>query len=198
MCALLSPSVVFNSTPGVPKAHPAVNNPSNPVVFFDINIGGQPAGRIVMEVTPPTPHAPPLQQRHPLLLYLHPLPPSGGNRLHSPSPDWRPSLMLPPWLCVCVLVVCRLWWCQLFADVVPKTAENFRQLCTGEYRKNDIPLGYKGSPFHRIIKDFMYHAHAAALTHSLPPHSPTTPHTPHPPHLLRVCVCVCVCQAAGW
>ncbi|KAJ3123942.1 hypothetical protein HK098_001531 [Nowakowskiella sp. JEL0407] len=66
--------------------------PDNPVVFFDITIGGQPAGRLKME---------------------------------------------------------------LFADVVPKTAENFRQLCTGEYLKNGIPQGYKNTHFHRIIKDFM-------------------------------------------
>ena len=44
---------------------------------------------------------------------------------------------------------------ELFADVVPKTAENFRQFCTGEYRKDGVPLGYKGSNFHRVIKDFM-------------------------------------------
>ena len=44
---------------------------------------------------------------------------------------------------------------KLFADVVPETAENFRQLCTGEYKKNGVPIGYKGAPFHRIIKDFM-------------------------------------------
>jgi hypothetical protein len=45
---------------------------------------------------------------------------------------------------------------ELFADVVPKTAENFRQFCTGE-TKNHLgrPQGYKGSKFHRIIKDFM-------------------------------------------
>jgi hypothetical protein len=48
--ALLSPSVTFNSTPGVPRTHPAAGNPTNPVVFFDINIGGTNAGRVVMEV----------------------------------------------------------------------------------------------------------------------------------------------------
>ncbi|KAL4562081.1 hypothetical protein LXL04_034273 [Taraxacum kok-saghyz] len=55
---------------------------------------------------------------------------------------------------------------ELFADIVPKTAENFRQLCTGEYRHvassiekaNGLPVGYKGCQFHRIIKDFMIQA----------------------------------------
>lgn len=66
----------------------------NPRVFFDITIGGAPAGRIVME---------------------------------------------------------------LFADVVPRTAENFRALCTGEkgMGKSGKPLHFKGSAFHRIIPGFM-------------------------------------------
>ncbi|WIA11546.1 hypothetical protein OEZ85_011655 [Tetradesmus obliquus] len=66
----------------------------NPRVFFDISIGGEDAGRIVME---------------------------------------------------------------LRADVVPKTAENFRCLCTGErgMGRSGKPLHFKGSPFHRVIPEFM-------------------------------------------
>lgn len=67
---------------------------TNPQVFFDITIGGVPAGRIVME---------------------------------------------------------------LRADVAPKTAENFRALCTGEQGTGTSgkPLHFKGSSFHRIIPEFM-------------------------------------------
>jgi len=67
---------------------------TNPVVFFDMLIGGRPAGRVVME---------------------------------------------------------------LFADVVPKTVENFRALCTGEKGRGSMgkPLHFKGSAFHRVIPGFM-------------------------------------------
>ncbi|CAG9538048.1 unnamed protein product [Cercopithifilaria johnstoni] len=67
---------------------------TRPRVFFDITIGGQPSGRIIME---------------------------------------------------------------LFNDIVPKTAENFRALCTGEkgFGKSGKPLHYKGSKFHRVIPNFM-------------------------------------------
>ncbi len=46
---------------------------------------------------------------------------------------------------------------ELFADVVPKTAENFRALCTGEkgVGKAGKALHYKGCAFHRIIQQFM-------------------------------------------
>mmetsp|Transcript_5135 Transcript_5135/g.11544 ORF Transcript_5135/g.11544 Transcript_5135/m.11544 type:complete len:178 (+) Transcript_5135:121-654(+) len=67
---------------------------TNPVVFFDISIGGSPRGRIEME---------------------------------------------------------------LRADVVPKTAENFRCLCTGEkgLGRSGKMLHFKGSAFHRVITAFM-------------------------------------------
>jgi peptidylprolyl isomerase len=67
---------------------------ANPQVFFDISIGGIPAGRVTFE---------------------------------------------------------------LFSDVVPRTAENFRALCTGEkgMGREGKPLHFKGSGFHRIIPRFM-------------------------------------------
>jgi len=51
----------------------------------------------------------------------------------------------------------------LYSDSVPRTAENFRALCTGEkgkttqtdYYPEDTELCFKGSKFHRIIEGFM-------------------------------------------
>jgi len=47
---------------------------------------------------------------------------------------------------------------ELFASVVPRTANNFRCLCTGEKgvaKMSGKPLHYKGSSFHRVIPGFM-------------------------------------------
>jgi len=77
-----------------PAAKKSKGDSGKPMVFFDMSIGGKPAGRIEME---------------------------------------------------------------LRKDIVPKTAENFRALCTGEKGKGrqGKPLSYKGSAFHRVIPGFM-------------------------------------------
>jgi peptidylprolyl isomerase len=41
---------------------------------------------------------------------------------------------------------------ELYNDIVPKTAENFRSICVGD---NPKKLSYKGNIFHRIIPSFM-------------------------------------------
>uniref|UniRef100_A0A3Q0SUI7 Peptidyl-prolyl cis-trans isomerase n=1 Tax=Amphilophus citrinellus TaxID=61819 RepID=A0A3Q0SUI7_AMPCI len=47
---------------------------------------------------------------------------------------------------------------QLFSDICPKTSKNFLCLCTGEKRTGKVTgkkLCYKGSTFHRVVKNFM-------------------------------------------
>jgi peptidyl-prolyl isomerase H (cyclophilin H) len=47
---------------------------------------------------------------------------------------------------------------ELYADVAPKTAENFRQLCTGDTKLNGVAAGYKSAPFHRVVPGFVVQA----------------------------------------
>jgi cyclophilin family peptidyl-prolyl cis-trans isomerase len=47
---------------------------------------------------------------------------------------------------------------ELFANYCPKTAENFRGLCTGEYgigKCYQKPLHFKGSPFHKVVVGYL-------------------------------------------
>ena len=47
---------------------------------------------------------------------------------------------------------------ELFNDVCPLTAENFRALCTGEKglgQRTQKPLHYQGVKLHRVVRDFM-------------------------------------------
>ena len=59
------------------------------------------------------------------------------------------------WLCIENLGSLSI---ELFADAVPKTAENFRCLCTGEKCKSKhsgLRLCYAGSTLHRIVPGFV-------------------------------------------
>lgn len=49
--------------------------------------------------------------------------------------------------------------CELYQDLVPRTAENFRLLCTGTAGMgiHGKPLHYKGCTFHRVIPNFVIH-----------------------------------------
>eukprot|EP00826_Nyctotherus_ovalis_P057763 TRINITY_DN7905_c0_g1_i4.p1 TRINITY_DN7905_c0_g1~~TRINITY_DN7905_c0_g1_i4.p1 ORF type:complete len:399 (+),score=62.67 TRINITY_DN7905_c0_g1_i4:102-1199(+) len=59
---------------------------------------------------------------------------------------------------ICIENVCqgRLVF-HLFANVVPKTVDNFKQLCTGSFTQpGGKTLSYRGSFIHRIIPDFLF------------------------------------------
>jgi peptidyl-prolyl isomerase H (cyclophilin H) len=59
---------------------------------------------------------------------------------------------------------------HLFSNTVPKTAENFRQFCTGESKgTKGLPQGYKGSKFHRVVSTYLFDGPHHCLTSYLLP-----------------------------
>ncbi|XP_018655148.1 putative cyclophilin [Schistosoma mansoni] len=54
---------------------------------------------------------------------------------------------------------CGILLLELYSDIVPRTCENFRSLCTGEYgviKKNEVEkykMNYKGTKFFRLVKN---------------------------------------------
>ena len=108
------------------------SNPTNPLVFFDIALAGECRERLILfNVNAcfislmshwPLVSLSFLKQRALLIHYLATGEPLGRVQM------------------------------ELFADVTPKTAENFRQYCTGETKNaQGRPQGYKGSKFHRVV-----------------------------------------------
>ena len=49
----------------------------------------------------------------------------------------------------CCLMCYAIYLVRMLIQISFRTAENFRQLCTGEYRVNARPQGYKNATFHR-------------------------------------------------
>jgi peptidyl-prolyl isomerase H (cyclophilin H) len=71
----------------------------------------------------------------------------------APEPDWGgPRVFLE--LTIAGRPIGRVV-IELYPEKCPRACENFRQLCTGEYRPRGVPVGYRDTPFHRVIPGFI-------------------------------------------
>jgi hypothetical protein len=124
------------------------SSPVTSKVYFDVTIGGEPAGRIVFGLYggAPSPRQPPLG---PLWRSRSTLCPDSTDRRHAVlSPSCLSTLSS-----ISLLSFYHFLPLLSSTDDVPKTAENFRALATGEQG-----FGFKGSAFHRVIPQFMLQA----------------------------------------
>ena len=149
-----------------------------PVVFFDITAGGQPVGRIEMTVSPAACGVASAESHllkdselqisadHHVfcLLCLPELKPSASRYMHTcaclnwATPNLRCSQSLLPLGHEEIFDQALITACvaQLRSDVVPRTAENFRALCTGRIRLAWPCICRSRWKFHRLPRMTAY------------------------------------------
>jgi hypothetical protein len=88
---------------------------------------------------------------------------------------------------------------ELFKDIVPKTAENFRALCTGEKGTglSGNPLHLKGSVFHRVVPVYMIQGGDIATHDGTSGESIYGWTFEHENYILKVILCFCFLEVCN-